>query len=125
MAAQDTADAPASFDLVDFAGALLRLRRERGLSQAKLAEHLQVAASTVSRLERGRLPPSAALAQRIGFALSLEPRLRAWFEELAAMARLLHATRDEIPYWRGAQNLLDWLHAQRAQVRSRKEDAPM
>lgn len=111
-------------DLVDFGDALLRLRRARGLCQAELAVRTQVAASTVSRLERGRLPPSADLTLRISAALSLEPPVASWLAELSSLARLLHAAQQELPHWRGAKQLVQWLHAQRSSVRSRKEDAP-
>jgi putative transcriptional regulator len=49
-----------------------RLRQARvaaGLTQAELAERADVADATVSRIERGRLVPSVALAKRIAAAL--------------------------------------------------------
>jgi putative transcriptional regulator len=42
------------------------LRRARGLSQAALAEALEVSRQTVNSIENGRYDPSLPLALRIG-----------------------------------------------------------
>lgn len=48
---------------------LRKLRNERGLTQAGLAEKIGAADATISRLERGRIMPSLDLTQRIAKAL--------------------------------------------------------
>jgi transcriptional regulator with XRE-family HTH domain len=50
---------------------LRRLRQEAGLTQAQLASAADLADATVSRIERGRLTPSVALAQRLAKALAV------------------------------------------------------
>lgn len=110
-------------DWIDFGEALIRLRRSRCLSQSELAARLQVAASTVSRLERGRLPPPQDLCTRLVQALALSLELATWLQALAAHARLLHAAHAELGNWEGASHLVDWLAVQRSQI-SRKEATP-
>lgn len=113
-----------SSDLIDFGEALVRVRRAQGQSQSELAGKLQVAASTVSRLERGRLPPPPDLAMRLTEVLTLDPSAAKWLQELAAHARLMHAARAEMANWEGAQRLIAWLGAQRSLITQGKEDAP-
>jgi len=51
---------------------LRRLRLDRGLTQAQLAERADLADATLSRIERGRLVPSVVLARRLADALGVE-----------------------------------------------------
>lgn len=53
----------------------LRVRQFRlvtGLTQAELAERVEAAPETISRLERGKLAPSADLVERIASALGVK-----------------------------------------------------
>jgi transcriptional regulator with XRE-family HTH domain len=51
------------------AGNLRRLRTEAGLTQSDLGERAGVADGTISRLERGRLDPSATLLTKLAEGL--------------------------------------------------------
>lgn len=51
-------------------------RRRSGCSQRELAERAGVAASTVARIERGRMEPTLDLLQRLIEACGLEIRIR-------------------------------------------------
>lgn len=53
---------------------LARGRRERGLTQAELAELIDVTTETVSRLERGVSIPSLKTIETIGNVLNIHPR---------------------------------------------------
>ena len=57
---------------------LARIRRERGLTQAELAELIDVTTETISRLERGVSIPSLKTLEAIGNALNI--RLRDIFD---------------------------------------------
>lgn len=57
-----------------FGAHVRQLRSSRHWSIYKLAERSGYSASTISRLERGQLTPSAETAQRLAQALELEPR---------------------------------------------------
>jgi transcriptional regulator with XRE-family HTH domain len=50
---------------------LRRIRIERGLSQGQLAERAVMADATISRIERNRLDPSAALITKLATALKV------------------------------------------------------
>lgn len=49
-----------------------QLRLTTGLTQAELAERAEAAPETISRLERGKLAPSADLVERIALALGVK-----------------------------------------------------
>jgi len=49
-----------------------QLRLATGLTQAELAERVEAAPETVSRVERGKLAPSADLVERIATALGVK-----------------------------------------------------
>lgn len=51
-------------------------RRRSGLSQRALAERAGVSASTVARIERGRLEPTLAMLQRLADAAGVEVRIQ-------------------------------------------------
>ena len=121
---EDSGAAAPTPDLVHFGEALVRLRRAHGLTQSDLATRLQVAASTISRLERGRLAPPVNLSRQLPEVFSLAPPAASWLQALAAHARLTHATQAEIDEWDGAHRLLAWLALQRSQISRRKEDSP-
>lgn len=50
---------------------MARLRRERGLTQAALAQKLRVSQRMVAAVEAGERRPSVDLAQRIGHELGM------------------------------------------------------
>jgi len=79
-----------------------------GLTQGDLAAAAQIADETVSRIERGRLNPSIAMAGKIAEALDTtvndllhaktppkEPRLRASEAKLLALVRRMNDTEVE------------------------------
>jgi transcriptional regulator with XRE-family HTH domain len=49
-----------------------QLRLATGLTQAELAERVEAAPETISRVERGKLAPSADLVERIASALGVK-----------------------------------------------------
>ena len=49
------------------------LRNTSGLTQVELAERLDIAPETMSRIERGRLRPSTDLVARLASALGVAP----------------------------------------------------
>lgn len=57
-----------------FGRRLRQLRVERGLSQATLAERIDVTPEYVSRIERGRVGPSMEILSRLGRALGVDVR---------------------------------------------------
>ena len=56
---------------MEFAENLARLRRERGLTQAALAEHLDVRADQISLYESGKVEPSLGVLRQLAVALSV------------------------------------------------------
>jgi len=79
-----------------------------GMTQGDLAAAAQIADETVSRIERGRLNPSIAMAERIAQALGTtvndllhgkkppkEPKLRASEAKLLALVRSMDDTAVE------------------------------
>ena len=59
-------------------GQIARLRQEKGLTQAQLAEAIGVANETISRLERGVSIPSLSTIEEISLALNV--RLKDLFD---------------------------------------------
>jgi len=55
---------------------IIRLRMERGLSQAELAEKAQTAQPNISRLERGASNPSLQFLQKVADALDAEVEIK-------------------------------------------------
>jgi transcriptional regulator with XRE-family HTH domain len=64
--------------LVSFGKRLRELRRERGLSQATLAERAEITSEHVSRIERALVGPSLEVMDRLAEALDVE--IKALFE---------------------------------------------
>lgn len=60
--------------LVQFGRRLRELRLECGLSQADLAERVDVTPEYVSRIERGLVGPSMDAVSRLALALGVEPK---------------------------------------------------
>jgi transcriptional regulator with XRE-family HTH domain len=59
--------------MVAFAERLRRLRQERFLTQAELAERAGLTKLTISRLEAGRAAPHARTVRKLAAALGVEP----------------------------------------------------
>jgi transcriptional regulator with XRE-family HTH domain len=78
------------------------LRNQAGITQAQLAESVNVAPETMSRIERGKLTPSTALVTRLATAIGVSPG--ALFEATSVVPknptlrpverRLLHEVHD-------------------------------
>lgn len=53
---------------------LEEIRREKGITQEELAEHMEVSRQTISSLEKGRYNPSILLAFKLAcyFQMSIE-----------------------------------------------------
>jgi transcriptional regulator with XRE-family HTH domain len=64
---------------------LKRLRRERGLSQAKLAARADIDPSTMNQIERGARDPSASTLKKLAAALDVS--IAELFEEVDPKAR--------------------------------------
>ncbi|HEX9621974.1 MAG TPA: helix-turn-helix transcriptional regulator [Polyangiaceae bacterium] len=60
--------------LVQFGRRLRELRLECGLSQAGLAERVEMTPEYVSRIERGLVGPSMEALSRLALALGVEPK---------------------------------------------------
>jgi transcriptional regulator with XRE-family HTH domain len=80
---------------------LRRFREDAGLTQLQLAEAADVADATISRIERGRLAPSAALLAKLAGALRVSvddllgpPREQRKLALRAPIARLVAVVRD-------------------------------
>ena len=58
---------------------LKKIRKERGMTGAKLGEKAKISISTLSMIETGRRRPSVNLAKRLGLALGVDWTL--FFEE--------------------------------------------
>jgi transcriptional regulator with XRE-family HTH domain len=117
-------------------GAAVRERRkERGLTQAQVAESAGIAVETVSRIEGGRLASlSLVLASRVATTLGTtiqtllagvptpEPKASLRAEERRIVG-LLHSVEDgELPrVRRGLQHLLNVSDASRAAMRARRK----
>lgn len=82
----------------DFAATLRRLRHERGLTQAELAERASVSVGAISHLERGinRFPRKDTI-QLLGSALGLSADETALLMQAARGARAAGARPDEPP----------------------------
>lgn len=57
------------------------LRQQRGLSQEKLAEYINIATNTLSNIERGQAFMSAALFDRLIAILNITPKELFTFED--------------------------------------------
>ena len=69
-----SARAPESNTERPFVGSRLRqLRKERGISQARLAEILDLSASYVNQIEHDGRPLTAAVLERITAAFGIDP----------------------------------------------------
>ena len=62
--------------LLDLADDILRLRMEKGWSQAELAERAGTKQANISRLESGLSNPSVNFLQKVGKALDTEISIR-------------------------------------------------
>ena len=56
-----------------FGNAVRQVRKERGWSQERLAEHADLNRSYIGDLERGRAMPSLATLTKLASALGLQP----------------------------------------------------
>lgn len=76
---------------LDYAGAIARLRRERGMTRETLAEASGVSASFLSEVERGLKRPSTDVLAKVAEALGMAP------SELLAYVETLEAGAGESP----------------------------
>lgn len=60
-------------DSISLAGALKRLREDRGWTQEELAERLDVSGATISRWEGGHHAPTLEHVQKIAELLGVDP----------------------------------------------------
>jgi transcriptional regulator with XRE-family HTH domain len=68
--------------LLDIADEILRLRLEKGWSQAELAEHAETKQANISRLESGMSNPSVKFLQKL--AKALDTNISIHFEKIPA-----------------------------------------
>jgi len=68
--------------ILDLADDILRLRMEKGWSQAELAEHAETKQANISRLESGLSNPSVKFLQKVAKALDATIAIR--FEKITA-----------------------------------------
>ena len=59
-------------DAVKIGGLICRLRKEQGMTQAKLAEAIHVSSKAVSKWETGQGCPDISLLERLGQVLSVD-----------------------------------------------------
>lgn len=57
----------------DFGANVLRLRKERGLTQEALADAVELAPTYVGQIERARRNPTLAIVERFARVLQVEP----------------------------------------------------
>lgn len=79
---------------------LKRLRRERNLSQARMAEELGLSPSYLNLMERNQRPITAQVLIRLAHAYSLDPRAFATDDDERAVSELEEVFAD--PLFRGA-----------------------
>jgi transcriptional regulator with XRE-family HTH domain len=81
---------------LELGGRIRALRRSAGLTGTELAERLHVSQSKISKIETGRLAPSAGEVRTIGGALEAPPGT---IEELADRAEELASHARRWPAW--------------------------
>jgi len=85
--------------ILDVANDVLRLRLQKGWSQAELAEHVGTKQANISRLENGLANPSIELLQRLAKALGTELLVRLGAKEEAEHTKLIfvYEIRQDVP----------------------------
>ncbi len=84
---------------------LKRLRRERHISQARMAEDLEISPSYLNLMERNQRPITAQVLIRLSNVYSLDPRDFATDHDERATSELEEVFADPLfrpgPVWRG------------------------
>jgi transcriptional regulator with XRE-family HTH domain len=83
----------------DFGRAVRRLRRERGMTQAELADRLGLGRTSVTNLEKGQQNPPLSLLPELAAALGVDPlhllALAVGVGEVPDLSNLAAKVRDE------------------------------